>query len=153
MKHRLIFHKETKMIFFMERHKRILKYVLVYWKKSNYINCQTASKLFQRSFSWDQINLLVYGPDRPYFKEKQKKNITKFWASTIYLIYYILLFEKRKKKETEQTHISNQNQDELIILWQIINYKLINKITLRGVFFCVCHAKHYFQKNTNPKIR
>ena len=27
----------------------------------------------------DQVNFLVYGPDRPYFKQKQKSNITKFW--------------------------------------------------------------------------
>ena len=26
----------------------------------------------------DQVNLLVYGPGRPYFKQKQKNDITKF---------------------------------------------------------------------------
>ena len=26
---------------------------------------------------FDIVNLLVYGPDQPYFKEKQKNNITK----------------------------------------------------------------------------
>ena len=26
----------------------------------------------------DQVNLLVYGPDRPYFKQKQKNNIQNF---------------------------------------------------------------------------
>ena len=29
--------------------------------------------------SSDQVNFLVYGPERPYFKQKQKNNITKFW--------------------------------------------------------------------------
>ena len=29
----------------------------------------------------DQVKLLVYGPDQPYFKQKQKNNITKFWLT------------------------------------------------------------------------
>ena len=29
----------------------------------------------------DQVNLLVYGPDRPYFRQKQKTNIAKFWQT------------------------------------------------------------------------
>ena len=40
---------------------------------------------------WDQVNLLVYGPDRPYFKQK------KTLANWLFLIYYFLLFEKKKK--------------------------------------------------------
>ena len=28
-----------------------------------------------------KVNLLVYGPNRPYFKQKQKNNITKFWPT------------------------------------------------------------------------
>ena len=28
-----------------------------------------------------QVNLLVYGPNRPYFKQKQKNNIIKFWPT------------------------------------------------------------------------
>ena len=39
----------------------------------------------------DQVNLLVYGPDQPYLKQKQK-NI-KFWPTGFFLIYYFLLFE------------------------------------------------------------
>ena len=31
----------------------------------------------------DQFNLLVYGPDPLYFKQKQK-NITKFWLTGIF---------------------------------------------------------------------
>ena len=29
----------------------------------------------------DQVNLLVYRPDRLYFKQKQKNNITTFWPA------------------------------------------------------------------------
>ena len=29
----------------------------------------------------EQFNLLVYGSARPYFKQKQKNNITKFWPA------------------------------------------------------------------------
>ena len=36
---------------------------------------------------------MVYGPDCPYLKQKQKTNI-KFWPTGFYLIYYFLLFEK-----------------------------------------------------------
>ena len=42
----------------------------------------------------DQVNLLVYGPDRLYFKQKQKNNLTS---------YSFLLFEKKKKKERNTT--------------------------------------------------
>ena len=37
----------------------------------------------------DQVNLLVYRPDRPYFKQKQKNNIKKFWPTGI---FFNLLF-------------------------------------------------------------
>ena len=40
----------------------------------------------------DQVNLLVYGPDRPYSKQKQKNYIAKFWPTGFFLIYYFLLF-------------------------------------------------------------
>ena len=33
---------------------------------------------FSLTLKRDQVHLLVYGPDRPYFKQKQKNNITKF---------------------------------------------------------------------------
>ena len=46
----------------------------------------------------DQVNLLVYGRNRPYFKQKQKNNITKFWPTGLFLIYYFLLFEKKRNK-------------------------------------------------------
>ena len=48
----------------------------------------------------DQVNLLVYGPDRPYFKQKQKNNISKFWLSGLFLIHYFLLLKKNKKRNT-----------------------------------------------------
>ena len=41
----------------------------------------------------DQVNLSVYGPDRTYFKQKQRNIITKFWPTGFFLIYYILLFD------------------------------------------------------------
>ena len=37
----------------------------------------------------DQVNLLVDRPDRPYFKQKQKNNITKFWPTDF---FFNLLF-------------------------------------------------------------
>ena len=33
----------------------------------------------------DQVNLLVYGPDRPYFQQKQKNDFTEFWPTGIFL--------------------------------------------------------------------
>ena len=46
----------------------------------------------------DQVNLLAYGPDRPYFKQKQKKNIFQRFDQLAFLISYFLLFFFRKKK-------------------------------------------------------
>ena len=66
----------------------------------------------------DQVNLLVYGPDRPYFKQKQKNNITKFWPTDFFLVYYFLLFEEKEIKHNK--HINNQNQEASIVI--IINY-------------------------------
>ena len=66
----------------------------------------------------DQVNLLVYGPDRPYFKQKQKNNITKFWPTDFFLVYYFLLFEEKEIKHNK--HINNQNQEAFIVI--IINY-------------------------------
>ena len=34
----------------------------------------------------NKVNLLVYGHDRAYFKQKQKNNITKFWPTGFFLI-------------------------------------------------------------------
>ena len=44
----------------------------------------------------DQVNLLIYCPERIYFKQKQKNNVTKFWPTGFFLSYYFLLFEKTK---------------------------------------------------------
>ena len=45
----------------------------------------------------DQVNLLVNGPDQPYFKQKQKNNIAKFWPTGVFNLLF-LIFEKKKKK-------------------------------------------------------
>ena len=45
----------------------------------------------------NQVNLLVNRPDRPYFKQKRKSNITTFWPTGFFKIYYFLLFEKKKE--------------------------------------------------------
>ena len=45
----------------------------------------------------DQVNSLVFGSNRPYFKQKQKNNITKFGPSGFFLIYYFLIFENKRK--------------------------------------------------------
>ena len=42
----------------------------------------------QRNIRQDQVNLLTYGPDRPYFKQKQKKNAKNFGQ----LDFFNLLF-------------------------------------------------------------
>ena len=47
---------------------------------------------------WDQVNLLVYGPDRPYFKQKQKTNVTKFWPTGFFLNLLFSAFWKKNKK-------------------------------------------------------
>ena len=46
----------------------------------------------------DQVNLLVNGPDQPYFKQKQKNNIAKFWPTGVFNLLF-LIFEKKKKKK------------------------------------------------------
>ena len=38
----------------------------------------------------EQVNLLVYGSDRPYFKQKQKNNTKIFWP--IGLLFYSVIF-------------------------------------------------------------
>ena len=52
----------------------------------------------------DQVNLLVYGPDRPYFKQKQEDNITKFSPIDIFKIDYLLLLDKKIRNKTQQTY-------------------------------------------------
>ena len=61
--------------------------------KENYLPVSTLpllSKVFVRR---DQANLLVYRHDRPYFKQNQKNDITKFWPTDIF-------FKKRKRNKT-----------------------------------------------------
>ena len=50
---------------------------------------------------FDIVNLLVYGPDRPYFKQKKKNNITNCWPTGGFFIYYFLLFEEKRNKIVE----------------------------------------------------
>ena len=67
-------------------------------QRNLYVNCHVNETRFQSALSFqtglnslrvpckralrrDQVHLLVYGPDRPYFKQKQKNDITKFWPT------------------------------------------------------------------------
>ena len=50
--------------------------VKVFLKVRN-IQSEKSAVVFRR----DQVNFLVYGSDRPYFKQNQKNNITKFWLT------------------------------------------------------------------------
>ena len=59
----------------------------------------------------NQVNLLVYRPDRPYFKQKQKNNITKFWATGFFLIYYFLLFEFSEPEKDIHLAKKQNNKD------------------------------------------
>ena len=52
----------------------------------------------------EQANLLVYGPDRPYFKQKQKNDITKFWP-TGFFQSTIFCFLRIKKKEMKHNKL------------------------------------------------
>ena len=45
----------------------------------------------------DQVNLLIYGPDQPYFKQKQKSNSAKFSLSRF---FQFIIFCFLKKNET-----------------------------------------------------
>ena len=58
------------------------------------------TNLIKWSIRRDQVNLLVYGPDQLYFKQKQK-NITKFWPTGFFfnLRFSAFLTKKRKEKE------------------------------------------------------
>ena len=58
------------------------------------------TNLIKWSIRRDQNNLLVYGPDQLYFKQKQK-NITKFWPTGFFfnLRFSAFLTKKRKEKE------------------------------------------------------
>ena len=52
----------------------------------------------------EQVNLLVYGPDRPYFKQKQKKILKHFGQLAC---FFTLLFSAFCKNST---YIRNKNQ-------------------------------------------
>ena len=73
----------------------IVSKLLVQEKYQNVI-LKTASKLMTYKKA-NQVNLLVYGSDRPHFKQKQKNNLTKFWPACFFSIYHFLLFEKNRK--------------------------------------------------------
>ena len=66
--------------------------------------------------------MLVYGPDRLYFKKKQKNNSTKSFN---------LLFSAfwKKKEIKHNKHINNQNQEAFIVI--ITNY------IFRGFLLCL----------------
>ena len=45
--------------------------------------------MIANKFEWkylrqNKVNLLVYGPEQPQFKQKQKNNITKFWLFSVF---------------------------------------------------------------------
>ena len=63
--------------------KRKLKYSKIYFFKKSVIfpSANFFDDVFIPLLSRDQVNLFVYGPDRPYFKQKQKNNIRKFWPT------------------------------------------------------------------------
>ena len=65
-----------------------------------------------------QVNLLVYGPNRPYFKQKQNNDITKFWSTGFFKSIIFCFLKKIEIKYNK--HINNQNQEEFIVI--IINY-------------------------------
>ena len=46
------------------------------------------SIVIRKQIRQDQVNLLVYGPNQRYIKQKPKKNITIFWPTGFFLIYY-----------------------------------------------------------------
>ena len=90
----------------------------------------------------NKVNLLVYGPDWPYFKQKQKNNITKFWPTDFFLVYYFLLFEEKEIKHNK--HIYNQNQEASIVI--IINYTF-------SIFLLCLLCKIIFFKTYLPQVR
>ena len=86
----------------------------------------------------DQVNLLIYGPDRPYFKQVIQRNFR-------YLAFFNLLFSafwKKIRHKRQQTYTNNQNQITFTVI--IINWKLM-------VFLLCLLCKYYFLKNNDPK--
>ena len=95
-----------------------------------------------QSIRWDQFNLLVNGPHRPYFKQKQKHNITKFWLTGFFLnLIFSAFWKKKRRHKTWQSYINNQNQETFIVI--IINYKL-------RVFLLCLICKILFLKKYRP---
>ena len=44
--------------------------------------------------------LLVYGSDRPYFKQKQKTDITKCWSTFFFNLLFADFSNKKKRNKT-----------------------------------------------------
>ena len=90
----------------------------------------------------DQVNLLAYGPDRPYFKQKQKKNIFQHFDQLAFLIYYFLLFFKKN------IYIQQTYQDAFIAI--IINYK--SRFFLLCLLYKISFLKNYRPEESNNII-
>ena len=65
-----------------------------------YVSSQYSKNKIKFNIRRDQVNLLVYRPDWPYFKQKPKIILQNFGQMDFLLIYYFLLFEKNKKWNT-----------------------------------------------------
>ena len=79
---------------------------------------------------------LVYGANRPYFKQKQKNNIAKFWPTGFFLSIILSFLKKNKKK-----NITNQEAFIAIIM-----------LAFHADFSSVFAIQNItFKKNTNSK--
>ena len=67
---------------------------------------------------FDIVNLLVYGPDRPYFKQKKKNNITNCWPTGVFLSIIFCFLKKKEIKLLKR--INNQNQEAFSVI--VINF-------------------------------
>ena len=74
---------------------------------------------------------MVYGPDRPYFKQKQKNYILRNLGQLAFLIYYFLLFEAKKMEHNK--HINNPNQEAFIVI--ITNYTFSSVFAMQNNIF------------------
>ena len=87
---------------------------------------------------------MAYGPDWPYFNQKQKNNITKFWPTGF---FKSIIFSFLKKKEIKHNkHINNQNQETFIAI--IINYTFrifLLRLLCKRIFF----KKYWPYKSNN----
>ena len=89
-----------------------------------------ANKFYWEYVRQDIVSLLVYGPDRSYFK--QKNNITKCWR-TAFFFYFL-----KKKEMQHKTHINNQKQEAFMVI--IISY------TFSIFLLCLLYKKIFFEK-------